>query len=476
MTPTVTNPCMVSVRVPLAVFLSIAPRPSRCVSHRSAVPPDRRKGIIRRDAPSASLRLDPCALRLPFSIPAHLIPRSKQFKNTEHAANLFALKELGNIYSRLMNPTTHVLESRVAQLEGGHPLSAVAVASGTSAVFYAIINLAQAGDNIVASSKLYGGTYTQFNDILPTFGITVKFVDAEDPENFRKAVDDKTRAFFCETVSNPALEIVDLEAVSTIAHSFNLPLIVDSTFSTPYLTKPFEHGADIIVSSLTKWIGGHGTGISGIAIDKGGFNWASGRHPLFDTPDTSYGGLRWGHDLPEGLAPLAYKLRMLTVPLRNLGAAISPDNSWIFLQGIETLSLRMERHCENSMKVAEHLTKHPKVAWVRYPGLKSDPQYAKNVKYLKGKGGPMVIFGMKASNPTEAGKGFIDNLKLISHVANVGDARSLAIHPATTTHSQMNAEQQAAAGCPPEMVRLSIGLETIDDILEDIDQALTNVN
>ena len=476
MTPTVTSPCMVSVRVPLAVFLSIAPRPSRCVSHRSAVPPDRRKGIIRRDAPSASLRLDPCALRLPFSIPAHLIPRSKQFKNTEHAANLFALKELGNIYSRLMNPTTHVLESRVAQLEGGHPLSAVAVASGTSAVFYAIINLAQAGDNIVASSKLYGGTYTQFNDILPTFGITVKFVDAEDPENFREAVDDKTRAFFCETVSNPALEIVDLEAVSTIAHSFNLPLIVDSTFSTPYLTKPFEHGADIIVSSLTKWIGGHGTGIGGIAIDKGGFNWASGRHPLFDTPDTSYGGLRWGHDLPEGLAPLAYKLRMLTVPLRNLGAAISPDNSWIFLQGIETLSLRMERHCENSMKVAEHLTKHPKVAWVRYPGLKSDPQYAKNVKYLKGKGGPMVIFGMKASNPTEAGKGFIDNLKLISHVANVGDARSLAIHPATTTHSQMNAEQQAAAGCPPEMVRLSIGLETIDDILEDIDQALTNVN
>ena len=374
-----------------------------------------------------------------------------------------------------MNPTTHVLESRIAQLEGGHPLAAVALASGTSACFYSIINLAQAGDNIVSSSKLYGGTYTQFNDILPTLGITVKFVDAEDPENFAKAIDDKTRAVFCETVSNPALEIVDLEAVSAIAHAKNIPLIVDSTFSTPYLTQPFSHGADIIVSSLTKWIGGHGTGVGGVVIDKGGFNWASGAHPLYDTPDTSYGGLRWGHDLPEGLAPLAYKLRLLTVPLRNLGACISPDNSWIFLQGIETLSLRMERHCENSLKVAEHLVKHPKVAWVRYPGLKDDPQYAKNVKYLKGKGGPMVIFGIKSADAPEAGKSFIDNLKLVSHVANVGDARTLAIHPATTTHSQMSPEQQAAAGCPPEMVRLSVGLETIADILADIDQALDTV-
>ena len=408
-------------------------------------------------------------LRLPFSL------RHPQFKNTEHAANLFALKELGNIYTRLNNPTTHVLESRVSQLEGGHPLAAVAVASGTSACFYSIITLAQAGDNIVASSKLYGGTYTQFNDILPTMGITVKFVDAEDPENFRAAIDDKTRALFCETVSNPALEICDLEAISAIGHEKNIPLIVDSTFSTPYLTKPFEHGADIIVSSLTKWIGGHGTGVGGICIDKGGFNWASGRHPIFDTPDTSYGGLRWGHDLPEGLAPLAYKLRMLTVPLRNLGAAIAPDNSWIFLQGIETLSLRMDRHCENSMKVAEHLEKHPKVAWVRYPGLKSDPQYAKNVKYLKGKGGGIVIFGIKTADAPAAGKSFIDNLKVIAHVANVGDARTLAIHPATTTHSQMNAEQQAAAGVPPEMVRLSVGLETYTDILEDIDQALATV-
>ena len=415
------------------------------------------------------LALTIARLRLPHS------SRHPQFKNTEHAANLFALKELGNIYTRITNPTTHVLESRVAQLEGGHPLAAVAVASGTSACFYSIITLAQAGDNIVASSKLYGGTYTQFNDILPTLGITVKFVDAEDPENFRAAIDDKTRALFCETVSNPALEICDLEAISAIGHEKNIPLIVDSTFSTPYLTKPFEHGADIIVSSLTKWIGGHGTGVGGICIDKGGFNWASGRHPIFDTPDTSYGGLRWGHDLPEALAPLAYKLRMLTVPLRNLGAAIAPDNSWIFLQGIETLSLRMERHCENSLKVAEHLEKHPKVAWVRYPGLKSDPQYANNVKYLKGKGGGIVIFGIKTADAPAAGKSFIDNLKVIAHVANVGDARTLAIHHATTTHSQMNAEQQAAAGVPPEMVRLSIGLETYTDILEDIDQALATV-
>lgn len=383
--------------------------------------------------------------------------------------------QTGNIYSRLMNPTTHVLESRVAQLEGGHPLAGLAVASGTSAIFYAIINLAQAGDNIVSSNKLYGGTFTQFNDILPTLGITVTFVDAENPDNYKAAINDKTRAVFCETVSNPALEICDLEAIAKIAHDAGLPLVVDSTFSTPYLTKPFEYGADIICSSLTKWIGGHGTGIGGIVVDKGGFNWKGGKHPLFDKPDNSYGGLRWGHDLPDALAPLAYKLRMLTVPLRNLGAAISPDNSWIFLQGIETLSLRMERHCENSMKVAEHLKKHPKVAWVKYPGLKDDPQHAKAQKYLKGKGGPMVVFGLKAADPTKAGQQFIDSLKLVSHVANVGDARTLAIHPATTTHSQMNAEQQKACGIPPEMVRLSVGLETCEDILADLDQAFDKV-
>ena len=374
-----------------------------------------------------------------------------------------------------MNPTTHVLESRVAQLEGGHPLAGLALASGTSAVFYAIINLAQAGDNIVSARNLYGGTYTQFNDILPTLGIEVRFVDSNDPNAFAEAADEKTRAFFCETVSNPALEVADLEAISTLAHERNLPLVVDSTFSTPYLTKPFDHGADIVVSSLTKWLGGHGTGVGGIVVDKGGFNWASGAHPLYDTPDTSYGGLRWGHDLPEALAPLAFKLRMLTVPLRNLGACLSADNAWMFLRGIETLSLRMERHCENALKVAEHLERHEKVAWVRYPGLSSDPMYELQKKYIKGKGGPMVVFGIKADDGKAAGQTFIDSLQLHSHVANVGDCKSLAIHPATTTHSQMSPEAQAAGGITPELVRLSVGIESIDDILADIDQALEKI-
>ena len=374
-----------------------------------------------------------------------------------------------------MNPTTHVLESRVAQLEGGHPLSGLALSSGTAACFYSVINLAQAGDNIVSARNLYGGTYTQFNDILPTLGIEVRFVDSTDPANFAEAADSKTRAFFCETVSNPALEVADLEAISGLAHERGLPLIVDSTFSTPYLTRPFEHGADIVVSSLTKWLGGHGTGVGGVVVDKGGFNWASGNHPLYDTPDTSYGGLRWGHDLPAELAPLAFKLRMLTVPLRNLGACISPDNSWMFMQGIETLSLRMDRHCENALKVAKHLKDHKKVAWVRYPGLRGDPEFAAQKKYLKGKGGPMVIFGIKADDAemaTAAGKRFIDGLQMISHVANVGDARTLAIHPATTTHSQMSPEEQLAGGIKPELVRLSVGLETADDIIADIDAAL----
>ncbi|RME95171.1 MAG: O-acetylhomoserine aminocarboxypropyltransferase/cysteine synthase, partial [Verrucomicrobia bacterium] len=392
------------------------------------------------------------------------------FRNTEHAANLFALKELGNIYTRLMNPTTDVLEKRVALLEGAPELGGLGTASGTSAIFYSVINLAQAGDNIVSARNLYGGTYTQFNDILPTLGITVKFVDSNDPENFAKAIDGRTRALFCETVSNPALEITDLEAVAQIANAHGLPLIVDSTFSTPYLTRPLEHGAHIVVHSLTKWLGGHGIGIGGVVVDGGRFNWAGGKHPLYDTPDTSYHGIRWGHDLPEPLAPLAFILRMRTVPLRNLGACISPDNSWMFLQGIETLPLRMERHCQNALAVARHLKEHKKVKWVRYPGLPDDPMYALNQKYLRGKGGSMVVFGIKGG--ATAGSRFIDSLKLLSHLANVGDARSLAIHPATTTHSQLNEEQQRAAGITPELVRLSIGLEHIDDILADIDQAL----
>ncbi|QQL45122.1 O-acetylhomoserine aminocarboxypropyltransferase/cysteine synthase family protein [Sulfuriroseicoccus oceanibius] len=392
------------------------------------------------------------------------------FDNTEHAANLFALKELGNIYTRLMNPTTDVLEKRVALLEGAHEMAGLGHASGTAAIFNSIINLAQAGDNIVSARNLYGGTYTQFNDILPALGIEVRLIDSTNPENFAAAIDSKTRALFCETVSNPALEVTDLDAVGDIAKAHGIPLIVDSTFSTPYLTKPLDHGADIVVHSLTKWFGGHGAGIGGIVVDSGRFNWAGGNHPLFDNPDTSYHGLRWGHDLPEPLLPLAYILRMRTVPLRNLGACIAPDNSWFLLQGIETLPLRMERHCENSLAVAKHLKDHPSVEWVRYPGLEDDPEYERNLKYLRGKGGSMVVFGIKGG--AAAGSKFIDSLGLFSHLANVGDAKSLAIHPASTTHSQLNAEQQAAGGISPELVRLSVGIEHIDDILADIDQAL----
>jgi len=393
------------------------------------------------------------------------------FRDTEHAANLFALKELGNIYSRLMNPTNDVLEKRIALLEGAHELAGLAHASGTAAIFNSIINLAQAGDNIISARNLYGGSYTQFNDILPALGIEVRFVDSQDPENFAAQIDDKTRALFCETVSNPALEVTDLDAVGDIAKAHGLPLIVDATCSTPYLTRPLDHGADIVVHSLTKWLGGHGTGLGGIVIDSGRFNWAGGKHPLFDNPDNSYHGLRWGHDLPEMLAPLAYILRMRTGPLRNLGACISPDNSWQFLQGIETLPLRMERHCENSLAVAKHLKDHPHVEWVRFPGLEDDPEYAKNQKYLRGKGGSVVVFGIEGG--AEAGSKFINALQMFSHVANLGDAKSLAIHPATTTHSQLNAEQQLAGGIRPELVRLSVGIEHIDDILEDLDQALT---
>ena len=392
------------------------------------------------------------------------------FNDTEHAANLFALKELGNIYTRLMNPTTDVLEKRICLLEGAHELAGLAHSSGTAAIFNSIINLAQAGDNIVSARNLYGGSYTQFNDILPSLGIEVRFVDSQDPQQFANAIDDKTRALFCETVSNPALEVTDLDAVGSVAKENGIPLIVDATCSTPYLTLPLAHGADIVVHSLTKWLGGHGTGLGGIVIDSGRFNWAGGKHPLFDNPDNSYHGLRWGHDLPDMLAPLAYILRMRTVPLRNLGACIAPDNSWQFLQGIETLPLRMERHCENSLAVAKHLKSHPGVEWVRFPGLEDDPEFTKNEKYLRGKGGSVVVFGIKGG--AEAGAKFINSLQMFSHVANLGDAKSLAIHPATTTHSQLSSEQQLAGGIRPELVRLSIGIEHIEDILTDLDQAL----
>ena len=396
------------------------------------------------------------------------------FNSTEHAANLFALKELGNIYTRLMNPTTDVLEKRVCLLEGAHEMAGLGFASGTAAIFNSIINLAQSGDNIVSARNLYGGSYTMFNDILPKMGIDVSLVDSTDPAHFEEAINENTRALFCETVSNPALEVADLEAIAKIAHAHGLPLIVDATFSTPYLTKPLDHGADIVIHSLTKWFGGHGIGLGGIVVDSGKFNWAGGKHPLFDEPDNSYHGLRWGHDLPEPLAPLAYILRLRTVPLRNLGACISPDNSWQFLQGIETLPLRMEKHSENALKVAEYLKGHDAVEWVRFPGLADDPEYDRCQKYLKGKGGGMVVFELK--DGSDAGQKLIESLKLFLHLANVGDAKSLAIHPATTTHSQLNAEQQLAGGITPGLIRLSVGIEHSDDIIADLDQALATLS
>ena len=390
------------------------------------------------------------------------------FNDTAHAARLFALEELGNVYTRLMNPTTDVLEQRVAALEGG--AAGLGVASGTAGIFYSIINICEQGDEIVSANNLYGGTYTQFNDILPKFGIKTNFVDPNVPENFEQAITEKTKALFCETVSNPGLDVADLEKIAAIAHKHGLPLIVDSTFSTPALTRPIEFGADIVVHSLTKWLGGHGNGIGGVVIDSGKFNWKSDKFPLYDQPDESYHGLRWAHDLPEPLAPLAFILRMRTVPLRNLGACLAPDNSWQFLQGIETLPLRMERHCENALAVAKHLKAHDAVDWVRFPGLEGDRGFELSNKYLNGKGGAMVVFGIKGG--ADAGKKFIEGLSLFSHLANVGDAKSLAIHPATTTHSQLTAEQQAAGGITPELIRLSIGIEHIDDILADIDSAL----
>jgi O-acetylhomoserine (thiol)-lyase len=389
------------------------------------------------------------------------------FKDTEHAANLFGLKELGNIYTRLGNPTQDVLEKRVAAMEGG--AAALALASGTSAIFYSVINICQAGDEIVSSSNLYGGTYTMFKDILPQFGLKVHMVDPRNPENFRSAITPNTKMVFCETVSNPGLEVSDLEAIAAIAHENGLPLMVDSTFTTPYLIRPIEHGADIVIHSLTKWLGGHGTGIGGIMVDSGKFDWSSGKFPLMSEPDPSYHGLRYAHDLGP-LAPIAFALRMRLVPLRNLGACIAPDNAWMFLQGIETLHLRMQRHCENASQVAQFLQNHPAVEWVRYPGLESDKAYPVAQRYLKKGFGAMVVFGIKGG--IDAGKKFIEHLTLFSHLANVGDAKSLAIHPATTTHSQLSEADQAAAGIAPELVRLAIGIEDIEDIEADLKQAL----
>lgn len=391
------------------------------------------------------------------------------FKSTEHAANLFALKELGNIYTRIGNPTQAVLEERVARLEGG--VAALALASGTSAIFYSIINICRQGDEVVAANNLYGGTYSQFDSILPQLGITVHLVDPSEPENFARAINERTRVLYCETLGNPALTMTDIRAVADIAHRHGLPLIVDSTFTPPCLLRPIEHGADIVIHSLTKWMGGHGTGLGGIVVDAGTFDWTDPKFTLYNEPDQSYHGLRYAHDLGS-MNAMAFALRMRLVPLRNLGACISPDNSWLFLQGIETLALRMERHSANGQAVAGYLQAHPEVEWVNYPGLPGSPGHDTAVKYLQNGFGGMVAFGIKGG--MAAGRRFIEGLKLFSHLANVGDAKSLAIHPASTTHSQLSPEQLRAGGISESMIRLSIGIEHIDDIIDDLSQALDN--
>ncbi len=389
------------------------------------------------------------------------------FKNTKHAADLFGLKELGNIYTRLMNPTHDVLEQRMAALEGG--AAALALASGTSAVFYSVINVCGLGDEVVSANNLYGGTYTMFDNILPELGIKVRFVNPLEPDQFEAAINEKTRMLFVESIGNPVLDVINLEAVSRIAKKHHIPLAIDSTFTTPYLFRPIEHGADIVIHSLTKWLGGHGTGIGGIVVDSGKFDWTDEKFRLYNQPDPSYHDIRYAHDLGD-LNPLAFILRMRLVPLRNLGACISPDNAWMFLQGIETLPLRMQRHCDNALKVAQFLSQHSAVDWVRYPGLESDPAYGAASKQFENGYGGMVVFGIKGGRAS--GEKFIESLKLFSHLANVGDAKSLAIHPATTTHSQLSEDQQRAGGVTPDLVRLSIGIEAVSDICEDLDQAL----
>ncbi len=391
---------------------------------------------------------------------------SYQFKSTEHAANLFALKELGNIYTRLMNPTTDVLEQRIAALEGG--VAAVAAASGHAAQAQAIFTLAQAGDHIVSSSRLYGGTYNQFHYTLPKLGIEVTFVDPTDPKNFEKAIRPNTKILYGETLGNPDIAVFPFEEVAEIAKKHKIVLVIDNTLATPYLFRPFEWGAHIITHSTTKFIGGHGTSIGGVVVDGGNFDWTSGRYPGFTEPDPSYHGLVYASLLGAGLPPFAIKLRVQT--LRDIGAAQSPFNSWQTIQGIETLSIRVERHVQNTQAVAEYLEKHPKVSWVKYPGLKSHPDYARAKRYLPKGAGAILGFGIKGG--AEAGRKFIESLQLFSHLANVGDAKSLAIHPATTTHSQLSAEEQVTAGVSPDFIRLSIGIEDLDDILWDLNQAL----
>ncbi len=388
---------------------------------------------------------------------------SYQFRDTEHAANLFALRELGNIYTRIMNPTTDVLEQRLADLEGG--AAALAASSGHAAQAMAILTLCEAGDHIVSSSRLYGGTYNQFNYTLPKIGIQVTFVDPSDPANFERAIRPNTKLIYGETLGNPDISVFPFEEVAAIAQAHKIPVMIDNTFATPYLCRPLEWGANIVVHSTTKFIGGHGTTIGGVIVDGNNFDWRSGRFPNFTTPDPSYHGLVYA-DLP--LPPYIIKARVQV--LRDLGACQAPFNSWTTLQGIETLSLRMDRHVANAEAVAKFLSEHPRVSWVTYPSLPSHPDHARAKKILPKGAGAVMGFGIQGG--VEAGRTFINSLKLFSHLANVGDAKSLAIHPASTTHSQLTVEEMASAGVTPDFIRLSIGLEDLDDILWDLDQAL----
>ncbi|MDT8718961.1 O-acetylhomoserine aminocarboxypropyltransferase/cysteine synthase [Clostridium sp. 19966] len=386
------------------------------------------------------------------------------FKNADHAANLFQLKEPGNVYSRIMNPTTDVFEQRIATLEGG--VAGLATASGLAAITYAILNVASAGDEIVAASTLYGGTYELFGVTLKKLGIKVVFVDPDDPENFRKAITDKTKALYGETIGNPRINVLDIEAVAKIAHENKIPLIIDNTFGTPYLVRPIEYGADVVVHSATKFIGGHGTTIGGVIVDGGKFDWrASGKFPDFTTPDKSYNGLVYAD-----LGAPAFALKARVQLLRNTGATLSPQSAFTFLQGLESLSLRVERHVANTRKIVEYLSKHPKVAWVNYPELENSPYNELAKKYLPKGAGSIFTFGIKGG--LEAGKRFINSVELFSLLANVADAKSLVIHPSSTTHAELNEEEQKAAGVTPDLIRLSIGVEGVDDLIYDLEQAL----
>ncbi len=391
---------------------------------------------------------------------------SYQFRDTDHAANLFGLKEFGNIYTRLMNPTNDVLEKRIALMEGG--VGALALASGQSAITLALLNIAKAGDEIVSTDNLYGGTYNLFHYTFPRLGIAVRFARSNDLQAIERAITSKTKAVYAESIGNPKLDVADLEGIAEVAHRYNVPFVLDNTVS-PYLLRPFDFGVDIIAYSATKFIGGHGTSLGGLLVDSGKFDWTKGNFPLITDPDPSYHGLNFVEAL-KPLGNIAYIIKARTGLLRDLGPAMSPFNAFLFLQGLETLHLRMPRHSENALAVAQYLEKHPQVSWVNYPGLNASPEKKRAARYLTKGAGAIIGFGIKGG--AEAGKKFINSLELASHLANVGDAKTLAIHPATTTHQQLSAEEQLSTGVTPDFIRLSIGIEHVSDILEDIGQAL----